>query len=178
MVRSLAICIEDLDAQTEASKYLRCVAVPGRQPGLRLDEAGRVLWQADDVLSCELWVSADDRLILYRQESMTPAILRRGGRSLDVPFGKPVVVLDQDLIEIGPRLLRVHIHGEATSVAAPSPLLPRSRLGRRLAQTVAAAAILTTVATTGGCIGGDTSTSTPTPAPTIEVREEVPAAYP
>jgi len=83
--KTAAICIEDLDAVSEASKYLRCVALPGRQPGLRLDETGNVQWQAGDVLSCELWVSADDRLILYRQEGMLPVVLRRGGRSLDVP---------------------------------------------------------------------------------------------
>jgi hypothetical protein len=173
MIRPLAICIEDLDAKTEAAKYLRCVALPGRQPGLRLDEAGRVLWQADDVLSCELWISADDRLILHRQEGMEPVILRRGARSLDVPFVKPVVVLDKDQIEVGSRHLRVHIHGEATSVAAPAPLPPRSRMDHRVAQTVAAAALLGAVATTGGCIGGDGA-----PTPTIEVREDVPAEYP
>ncbi|MCP4592143.1 MAG: hypothetical protein GY842_15520, partial [bacterium] len=70
MSKPLAICIEDMDAQAE-TRYLRCVAVPGRQPGLRLDEAGSVLWKSDDGASCELWVSADDRLILYRPEDAT-----------------------------------------------------------------------------------------------------------
>jgi hypothetical protein len=151
MVKPLAICIEDLDAVSEASKYLRCVALPGLQPGLGLDEMGNVLWQAGDVLSCELWVSADDRLILYRQEGMAPVVLRRAERSLEVPHGKPVVVLDKDRIDAGPRHLRVHIHGAAASVAAPSPLPPRSPLAGRLAQTVATAALLGAVASTGGC---------------------------
>jgi len=48
-----AICIEALDAQSRASGYLRCVAVAGRQPGLRLDAAGWVLWQSEDQVSCE-----------------------------------------------------------------------------------------------------------------------------
>jgi hypothetical protein len=56
MPKPMAICIEDLDSQPK-TKYLRCVALPGRQPGLRLDKAGSVLWQNDDGVSCELWVS-------------------------------------------------------------------------------------------------------------------------
>jgi hypothetical protein len=184
MVRPIAICIEDLDAPSEALKYLRCIALPGRQPGLRLDEAGSVLWQASDVLSCELWVSADDRLILYRQEGMAPVVLRRGGRSLDVPCSKPVVVLDKDQIEVGPRRLRVHVHGEAAAVAAPSPLPPRSPLADRLKQTIATAALLGAVASAGGCSEVEVREAPPvivtdiveatTAPPTIEVRQEVP----
>jgi hypothetical protein len=160
MTKPIAICIEDLDAVSEASRYLRCVALPGRQPGLRLDGTGGVQWQAD-VLSCELWVSADDRLILYRQEGMAPVTLRRGGRCLEAPSGKPVVVIDKDQIDIGPRRLRVHVHGEAAAVAAPSPLPLRSPLAGRLAQTVATAALLGAVASAGGCSE-------------VEVRETVP----
>jgi hypothetical protein len=194
MVKPLAICIEDLDAVSEASRYLRCVALPGRQPGLRLDETGAVLWQPGDLLSCELWVSADDRLILYRQEGMAPTTLRRGERSLDVPCGKPVVVIDKDQIDIGSRRLRVHVHGEAAAVAAPSLLLPRSPLAGHLAQTVATAALLGAVATTGACNEGGPASPivkevtreievivnvpevaiTVAPTPTIEVRWEVP----
>jgi hypothetical protein len=161
MVKPMAICLEDLDAASEAVKYLRCVALPGRQPGLRLDETGSVLWQAGDVPACELWVSADDRLILYRQGGMAPVVLRRGGRSLALPHGKPVVVLDGDEIDIGSRHLRIHVHGEAAAIAAPSPLPARSPLGSRLAQTVATAALLGAVASTGGCTE-------------VEVRETVP----
>jgi hypothetical protein len=151
MVKPLAICIEGLDAVSEASRYLRWIALPGRQPGLRLDETGSVQWQAGDVPSCELWVSADNRLILYRQKEMSPVVLRRGGRSLDVPSGKPVVVIDKDQIDVGPRRLRIHVHGEAAAVAAPFPLPIRSPLASLLAQTVATAALLGAVASGGGC---------------------------
>jgi len=165
MSKPLAICIEDMDAQAE-TRYLRCVAVPGRQPGLRLDEAGCVLWKSDDGVSCELWVSADDRLILYRPEDVTRVTLRRAGRSLDAPCGKPVVVIDQDQIDVGARSLRVHVHGDAPAVAAPSPLPARSRPLGRLARTVATAAVIGAVAAAGGCTDID--------PPIIQVIEDPP----
>jgi len=177
MSRPLAICIEDLDAQSGIAKYTRCVALPGRQPGLRLDETGRVLWQSDDRVSCELWVSADERLILYRLEGATHVTLHRAGRSLDVPFGKPVVVIDQDQIDVGPRRLRVHVHGEAPSVVAPSPLPSRLRPFDRVTQAAAAAAVIGAVAATGSCtVSTEGIVIEPFPAatPTIEVRENVP----
>ena len=64
MPKPLAICIEQVDPQSKTSAYIRCVALVGRQPGLRLDKAGKVLWKSDDGVSCELWVSADERMIL------------------------------------------------------------------------------------------------------------------
>ncbi len=165
MSKPLAICIEDMDAKAK-TRYLRCVALPGRQPGLRLDEAGSVLWKSEDGVSCELWVSADDRLILYRPGDETPVTLRRAGRSLDAPCGKPVVVIDQDQIDVGARSLRVHVHGDAPLVAAPSPLPARSRPLGRLARTVATAAVIGAVAAAGGCTDID--------PPTIQVIEEPP----
>ncbi len=191
MPKPIAICIEDMDAQAK-NKYLRCVALPGRQPGLRLDEAGGVLWQSDDGVSCELWVSADDRLILYRPDGAAPVTLRRAGRSLDAPCGKPVVLIDQDQVEVGSRRLRVHVHGQAPSVAAPSPLPVRQRPLDRLARTVATAAVIGAVAATGACTDVETPTidvienppeigPDPTPTmtvapPTIEVIENPPEA--
>ncbi len=176
MPKPLAICIEDMDAQA-GNKYLRCVALPGRQPGLRLDEAGGVLWQSDDGVSCELWVSADDRLMLYRPEGAARVTLRRAGRSLDAPCGKPVVLIDQDQLDVGGRRLRIHVHGESPSVAAPSPLPSRSRPLGRLAQAAATAAIIGAVTTMVGCTENPPTIppSEPTEVPpTIDVRENPP----
>jgi len=174
MPKPIAICIEDLDAQPRI-KYLRCVALPGRQPGLRLDEAGRVLWQSDDGVSCELWVSADERLILYRPAARAPVTLHRAGRSLDVPCGKPVVVVDQDQVDVGSRRLRIHVHGHTSTVAAPSPLPARSRPFGRLAQAAATAAVIGAFTTAGGCTIIDIIDNPPeVAAPTIEVIENPP----
>ena len=68
-----AICLEDLQARSESERYLRCVALPGRQPGLGIRADGTVLWKADAALACELWVSADERLIAYRPMGAPPA---------------------------------------------------------------------------------------------------------
>jgi hypothetical protein len=163
MAKPIAICIEDLDS----TKYIRCVALPGRQPGLRLDEAGKVLWQSHDGVTCELWVSADERLVLYRPEGKTPVKLRRAGRSLDVPCNKPVIIVDKDQVDVGPHHLRVHIHGEASSVVAPSVIASRPRSSNRLAQAIATAAVVGAVAATGGC----TDVIVP---PTIEVIDNPP----
>ncbi len=195
MPKPFAICIENLNARSGASRYLRCVALPGRQPGLRLDKSGQVLWQRDDVVACELWVSADDRLILYRQEGMAPVTLQRAGRSLEVPYARPVVVIDQDQITIGRRRLRLHIHGVAPAVSAPSALPAGPGPIHRLAQAATAAALLGAAMTVGGCEVATPTievrtappeptqevmvpTDTPTLVPTIEVRDAPPAVMP
>ncbi len=184
MPKPLAICIEDLAPASEAERYLRCVAVPGRQPGLRLDSQGTVLWQSEEE-AVELWVSADERLVLYRPEGSAATTVRRGERSLEAPAGKPVIILDQDELEVGARRLRIHVHGEAPEVTAPSPFVPETKttgpLGR-LARAAAAVALGAVVAV--GCGEGDvrdnpprpvsppkSKVQTPTPAPTIDVRD-------
>ena len=174
MIKPLAICIEDLNAPSKASKYLQCVALPGRQPGLRLDETGHALWFSEKAVACELWVSADNRLILYRPDDAPPLRVRRAGRSLDVPFSKPVILIDKDEVDVGTRHLRIHIHGEAATVAAPTPLVIKRGPFDRLAQTAAAAAVISTLAT--GCIEVRetppvVAAPTDTPTPTIEIRD-------
>ena len=179
MPKPLAICIEELDSSE--ARYIRCVALPGRQPGLRLDKTGRVLWQSDDGVSCELWVSADERLILYRPEGADSVTLDRAGRTLDVPYGKPVVVIDQDQVSVGGRRVRIHIHGEAPSVAAPSPLPSRSQPLGRLARTLATTAVIGAAVAASGCAEQPIevrqvppTAPPPPPTPTIEVRAAPP----
>lgn len=141
MPAPLALCLEDRSAPTGAPRYLRCVALVGRQPGLRLDAAGAVQWQQDEPPRCEVWVSADDRLIVYRPEGAKAVALHRSGRSLELPVGKPVVALDQDELTIGERRLRLHVHGVAKAVAAPSPLPVRQNSSvTRMAAVVAVGA--------------------------------------
>jgi hypothetical protein len=144
MPQPLAICLEDLDGRTTSARYLRCVAVVGRQPGLRVDEQGTVLWKSDEGAACELWVSGDDKLILYRREGAPPVLVRREGRALDAPAGKPIVLLDQDRFEVAGKRLRVHVHGRAPAVVPPSPLpeTSASSFPRAAAAAVALGAVL------------------------------------
>jgi hypothetical protein len=175
MPKPLAICIEDIGSQSK-TRYMRCVALPGRQPGLRLDETGQVLWRSDEGVSCELWVSADDRLVLYRPEGAPAVFLHRAGRSLDVPCGKPVFVIDKDEVDVGSRHLRIHVHGQSPSIAAPSPLPSRLRPFSHLAQAATAAAIVGAV-TAFGCSEIEVRDEPPVevqPTPTVEVRDDPP----
>lgn len=40
MPRPLEICVEDLELPPQDDHYLRCVALPGGEPGLALDRDG------------------------------------------------------------------------------------------------------------------------------------------
>ena len=171
MPKPMGICIEDLEARLGEPRYVRCVAVPGRQPGLRLDTGGEILWKSEEDVACEFWVSADDRLILYRPEGAAAVTVSRAGRSLDVPYGKPVVLIDQDQIDVGERRLRVHVHGEAPSVSAPSVLAPQRGTLAGLARAAAVAATIGAAAVAGGCGKKDADARA---KPPVEVRDQPP----
>jgi hypothetical protein len=166
MPTPIELCLEDL-ALAEDERYLRCVALPGGEPGLALDGEGAVRWMPGDATAHGLWVSQDEQLILLRGEGTRPIAVQRGGRSLEAPAGKPVVLRDQDLLLVGERRLRVHIHGIAPVVQPPA------RLGRSaiagLARAAAAAIAL------GSALGAVDGQAAPPP---IEVRQHPPGATP
>jgi len=161
------ICVEELDLPDE--RYIRCVALPGGQPGLALDREGAVRWMPDGPADYGLCVSDDDRLVLLRGEGAGPAAVSRAGRSVEAPVGKPVVLLDQDLVQINGRRLRIHIHGATEAVYEPQPLT-----GSALARMVRAAATAVALGATVGVAGAATAGS---PAP-IEERSRPPIAQP
>jgi len=132
MPAPLEICLEEESDQEE--RYVRCVALPGGEPGLALDRDGAVRWMPAEPAPYELWMSADDRLMLLRAAGVAPITVRRGGRSLEAPESRPVVLRDQDLLVVEGRRLRVHVHGVALEVHPPE------RLGRSALARIAAAA--------------------------------------
>lgn len=162
----LALCLEELDVGSRSSRYVRCVAVPGRQQGLRVDHAGDVQWRSERDVAFELWVSADDKLILYRPEGAAVATLHRAGRHLDVPVGKPVVVLDQDEVAIAARRYRIHLHGPADAMTAPAPLAPRApRTWLRAAAAAFAVGATVGAGSPGGSGGEDAGAVATSDAP-------------
>ncbi|MBI5502131.1 MAG: hypothetical protein HY907_17945 [Deltaproteobacteria bacterium] len=172
MSRPIAICLEDLRTGSPERRYLRCTALVGRAPGLRLDGEGAVRWRTEVGAACELWVSADDRLILYRAEGAGPVIVRRGLRSLEVPAAKPVVLLDQDEAEVGGRRLRVHVHGVAPRVHEPEFLrAPAARGASKVATALALGAALGAA----DCKKDNPAAQEP---PEVEVREQPPSEEP
>jgi len=76
MPKPIALCIEDLEARADDERYLSCVAVAGRQAGLRLRGDGTVTWEDEEDVACEIWVSGDERLILFRLCSVPTVTLR------------------------------------------------------------------------------------------------------
>ncbi len=161
MPAPLALCLEDLDAAPSSDRYLQCVAASGSEPGLGLAADGAVLWR-ELALACELWVSADERLVLLRREDAPPVTVSREGRALEAPAGRPVVLCHGDELRLGGRRLRLHLHGRATAVTAPRPL--RERVG----QVAAALAV-------GALVGAAPVPGSADPGPgPIEVRDHPP----
>lgn len=167
MPTPIAVCLEDLTRPQEDDRFLKCVALGGRGPGLRISSTGDVRWKEEQggAVACELWVSADERLILFRPEGAVRVAVHRAGRSLAVPEGKPVVVVHGDIVDGTDAgwARKVHVHGRASAVSAPSTFR------RGVAKAVAAAAMSAAVVATS--CGGATETS---PDP-VEIRDEPPS---
>jgi hypothetical protein len=169
------ICLEDLGLALDDDRYIRCVALPGGEPGLALDREGEVRWMPDSPCAYGLWVSADDRLVLLREEGSGPITVQRSGRSQEAPVGKPVILVNGDQLTLQGRCYKVHVHGQTELVYPPAPT-NRSALARA-ARAAAAALALGAVVGAGGsttasadsAIVGDVA-----PAP-IEVRARSPA---
>ena len=150
MPEPIALCLEDLAPAPRSTRYMTCVAVRGGQPGLGVDARGEISWHSHDGLACELWVSADEQLILRRPSGAPPVRVHREGRSVDAPFEKPVVLLDQDVFETAGRRYRVHVHGLARIVSAPAPFVQSHAVGR-LAATVAIGVAAVSCSRIEGC---------------------------
>ena len=87
----IALCIENLEDDAEQTRFIRCVALSGGQAGLCVDARGRPLWCDSAQAAFELWVSADERLVLWRAPGAPAVLVRRAHRSLDAPHEKPVM---------------------------------------------------------------------------------------
>lgn len=169
------ICLEELDLEPEKECFVRCVALSGGEPGLVLDRSGEVQWMPNGPSPYGLWVSADDQLVLFREEGAAPIHVERRERSVEAPEGKPVILRDQDILRLGERRLRVHAHGQTEAVYAPERL-SRSAFAR-VARAAAVAAALAlgggaAAAAAPGAASGDPS-RVGEPAP-IEVRVKPP----
>lgn len=137
-----SLCLEDLVEENPDQQFLRCVALPGRQPGLRLHADGSVGWKTSNAIACEVAVSRDQELLLFRPAGARSVRVCRGGRTLAVPSEKPVVLADGDEIFVAKRHFRVHIHGETTNIIAPTPLILGARVGSAVAMIAVSAAML------------------------------------
>ena len=164
MAKPIALCIERAGA-SEDERYVRCTARPGREAGLALGVDGSILWCAHEPVACEVWVSADQRLIAYRPAGAPEVCLQRARRHLALPEERPVVVLHQDQLVLDGRRFRLHVHGVTDRLHPPAPL----RLGR-------AAAAAAMVALTAGAVQCGEDVGESSPPTTAEAPERVPAS--
>lgn len=185
MSRILAICLENQNAASAEERFLKCTALTGRKDALIIDRDGLVHWKSEKKDGFELWVSADDRLILYLPEGVEMEIqVSRSGRSVTVPNAKPVVLIDGDEISMSQFRIRVHVHGFVDDEYSPSwytePQVSSS--GSRVARAAATAAIAFTTMVGISCSTNDNKTEKPvvdnTGKPKIEVRNRPPDVSP
>lgn len=141
--RPIEICLERLGGSS-ADRYVRCTAQIGRALGLALGIDGRVLWCEQSGVGCEIWVSADQRLMAYCPAGTPPTTLHRAGRVLALPSQHPVVLRHRDELELAGTRFRVHVHGVTDLVHAPVVV-------RALARAAATAALALGVGGSVGC---------------------------
>ena len=162
MPRPIALCVE------REGRFVSCVAVVGREPGLSLGDEGEVLWREERRAAIRLCVAQDGRLVLLREPGTPGVTLRRAGRRLEVPEEKPVFVMDQDEVAVDRVRLRLHVHGGTDHIAAPRPVDLHTLDGRPGAPRwlLAGAAALALGASAG--FGGGEPTSEPQSRPATD----------
>ena len=173
-VEPIELCLESLDPAEDEHPYVRCVAMAGGEPGLGISPNGAIIWREDTAAVALLWVSADSQLIVSRHQEGHGVRLIRAERFLELPLAKPVVVLHEDVLVIGERTYRIHVHGVAAVVAPPT------RLTLRRAQTLLATAALAAAsfagchASTQGQPGAPSTDVAAPPPPTSQYAEPPP----
>jgi hypothetical protein len=157
MIKVLSICLEDILAENQDERYLCCTVKRGRAGGLSVDNKGTTQWMVDDSPAFQLFFTREDTLGLYRLHNGAAVQVRRGRRTLDAPFEKPVILRHRDELVIAGRHYRVHVHGEVTKARAP--YFFNQQLQK--ASNVAAAVVLGAALTAGACREADDSRDPP-----------------
>ncbi len=139
----MSICLEDLECSDTGSRFQSCMAMPSGTAGLSITPGAEVRWKAAREPSAHVGTTEDGRLALFVDAGFRPALLlRRGGRVLACPEDRPVVLIDQDELELPGGRWRVHLHGPVEDATpAASPFFVRT------------AAVLAGLALAAGCAG-------------------------
>ena len=153
MKKPMAICLEDLETANAAERYLCCAVKVGLRPGLSVDNRGTTRWLIEGEVAFQLFVTADDRLALYRAAGGAAVQVRRAGRTLDAPCEKPVILRHEDELLIAGRRFRVHTHGRIAKAFAPYYFKEHLRSAGRVAAAFALGATLSATAGGVGCSG-------------------------
>jgi hypothetical protein len=177
MSRPIALCLEYAPQPDGRERFLQCAALPSERAGVSLDDAGTLIWEGDPRLHVRLAVSTDDRLVLFRAAGTPAVTVHRGGRSLDAPEGKPVLLLQGDELQLRGGRIRLHVHGPIDEVPPPRWISPEREAASVAPRSVgrwAAAALALGAALSAGACKGKAPERTEDAQETIEVREEPP----
>ena len=143
--KPIELCLERVQSG-DGDRYVRCTAQVGRELGLALAIDGRILWCEQSGVGCEIWVSADQRLMAFCPAGAPPTVLHRAGRTLELPPERPVVLRHRDELELAGTRFRVHVHGVTERVHAPA-------IVRTLVRAAATATLALSVGGAVGCEG-------------------------
>jgi hypothetical protein len=98
------------------------VAVVRGTPGLGIDPQGEIVWCENNRAAASLWISSDGELMVSQPYDNAKVELTQGSLIVHVPKGKPVVILNEDVLTIEGHAFRVHICGRTNAVLAPEHL--------------------------------------------------------
>ena len=157
--KPIELCLERVQS-ADGDRYVRCTAQVGRELGLALAIDGRILWCEQSGVGCEIWVSADQRLMAFCPAGAPPTVLHRVGRTLELPPERPVVLRHRDELELAGTRFRVHVHGVTERVHAPAIVRTLARAAATLALSVGGA-----VGCHGSAMKSTTLDAAPPPPP-------------
>jgi hypothetical protein len=158
--KPIELCLERIQSSA-ADRYVRCTAQVGRELGLALGIDGRILWCEQSGVGCEIWVSADQRLMACCPTEAPKTVLYRVGRTLELPRERPVVLRHRDELELAGTRFRVHVHGVTERAHAPT-------IVRSLARVAAAATLAVAVGGSAGCHDAIAVGKGPDAAPSVD----------
>jgi hypothetical protein len=131
---------------------------------------GEVLWRTEAQRYCEIWVSADEKLICFRPiGAPAGARIHRAGREVTLEENKPVVVIDGDYLLLPSMCYRLHVHGPAQTVTAPGYLDFEEPASSTLARFAAAGIVVLGTLSAAGCAKPPAEKKAD--APPVEVRD-------
>lgn len=78
------------------------------------------MWLTEIDVAAEFCVDATGHLVAICPPGAIEWVIKRGAKAALVPPGRAVSLFDQDVISVKERILRIHIHGETSSIIVPT----------------------------------------------------------
>ncbi|MDJ0764685.1 MAG: hypothetical protein QNJ97_17025 [Myxococcota bacterium] len=118
MSKPVALCVE-LKNNPEKTRYYKCTARTGREKGLTIQLDGTIGWCEISDVACELWVSDDQRLMVFRPSGGPDVYVSRANRKICLAEAQMATLLHLDELTINGRSYCIHVHGIAETIHPP-----------------------------------------------------------